>query len=85
MKLIEDDHYQLLEIGEQRTIELDGENDEVVDEEDELENGDIVCEVVSAVANNQADVFSILSNIALNFDLTPCIHNLPPIPPHSSQ
>ena len=42
-----------VEIGEQRSIELDGE---VVDEEDEMENNDIVCEVVSAVASNQTDI-----------------------------
>ena len=39
-----------VEIGEQRSIELDSEDDEVVDEEDEMENDDIVCEVVSVVA-----------------------------------
>ena len=45
-----------VEIGEQRSTELDGEDDEVVDEEDEMENDDIVCEVVSTVASNQADI-----------------------------
>ena len=45
-----------VEIGEQRSIELDDEDDDVVDEEDEMENDDIVCEVVSAVARNRSDV-----------------------------
>ena len=45
-----------VEIGEQRSIELDGEDDEVVDEEGEMENDDIVCEVVSVVASNQTDI-----------------------------